>query len=57
MENTTTYMQLSRLAIAQLTSGKSVKKEVFTVSQLHNIQRFVNKLPQNKDKDFVIAYN
>lgn len=56
MENTKTYVQLSRLAIAQLTSGKRVSKEAFTTRQLHNIQRFVNGLPKNKDKDFVIVF-
>ena len=56
-DNSIRYTQLSRLAIAQITSGKRVNKEAFTLKQLHNIQKFVNRLPQNKDKDFVIAYN
>lgn len=56
-DNSIRYTQLSRLAIAKITSGKRVNKEGFTVRQLHNIQKFANRLPQNKDKDFVIAYN
>ena len=55
--NSGAYTQLSRLAIAKLTSGKRLNGDVFTAKQLHNIQRFANGLPKNKDKDFVIAYN
>ena len=55
MNNTKSYKQLSRLAIAQITSGKKkLDKSVFTKEQLFNIQRFVNKL--HSDKDFIIVY-
>jgi hypothetical protein len=56
-DNSYRYIQLSKLAIAQITSGKRVSKQGFTLEQLHNIQKFANRLPQNKGKDFVIAYN
>ena len=51
------YVQLSRLAIAQITSGKKrLNPDAFTSKQLHNIQRFANGLSKNKDKDFVIVF-
>ena len=54
---TKSYQQLSRLAIAQLTTAKKrLNKDAFTTTQLHNIQRFVNQLPKNSDKDFIIVY-
>ena len=54
--NSGAYVQLSRLAIAKLTSGKRLNPDAFTSKQLHNIQRFANGLSKNKGKDFVIVF-
>ena len=56
-EENKAFIQLSRLAIAQLTTGKKrLNKEAYTSEQLKNAQRFANNLQRNKNKDFMIIY-
>jgi len=54
-DNNTAYTQLSRLAIAQITTAKKrLNKDAFTPEQLHSIQKLANAL--HKDKEFIIIY-